>query len=63
MNTFLSLHGVTKDKTRSLVMKSEKEGRDQMEVTFIMATEVDTGLLMQGSGVEEINHLMRRNVL
>lgn len=43
-------------------MKSEKEGRDQMEVTFIMATEVDTGLLMQGSGVEEINHLMRRNV-
>lgn len=34
-NTFLLLYGVTKDKTRSLVMKSEKEGRDEMEVTFV----------------------------
>ena len=62
MNTFLMVYGVTKDKTRSLVMKSVKEGRGQMEVTFIMATGVHTQLLMQGSSVEEINHFIRRNV-
>ena len=40
VSAFSLVYSMIKDKTRSLFRKSEKEGRNQTEVTFIVATEV-----------------------